>query len=84
MGPDLIARNGKILTDPTKRSKMDSSIKGYKSLIDKDPINGKNLIRGIIKNTYRILMTRGMKGCFVYFTDKETEIYFRERLNEKI
>lgn len=33
-----------------------------------------------IKNIYRTLLTRGMKGCYVYFTDKETEEYFRERM----
>jgi uncharacterized protein len=34
----------------------------------------------IIKNTYRTLMTRGMKGCYVYFTDKAGERFFRSRL----
>src|SRR3989338_9388498 len=32
VGPDLIVRNGKIITDPSKRAKTDSSIKGYKKL----------------------------------------------------
>ena len=27
-------------------------------------------------------MTRGMKGCYVYFTDKETAEFFRSRLDE--
>ena len=36
-----------------------------------------------VKNIYRTLLTRGMKGCYVYFTDKETEEYFRGRM-EKI
>jgi DUF2075 family protein len=34
----------------------------------------------IIKNTYRTLMTRGMKGCYLYCTDQETADYFRHRL----
>ncbi|WP_366548392.1 DNA/RNA helicase domain-containing protein, partial [Pseudomonas amygdali] len=34
----------------------------------------------IIKNTYRTLMTRGMKGCFLYCTDPETAQYFAGRL----
>ena len=29
----------------------------------------------IIKNTYRTLMTRGMKGCYVYCTDKKLSEY---------
>ena len=33
-----------------------------------------------VKNIYRTLLTRGMKGCYVYFTDKETEKYFRGRM----
>jgi len=35
----------------------------------------------VIKNTYRTLMTRGMKGCYVYFVDKETGEYFKCILN---
>jgi DUF2075 family protein len=33
-----------------------------------------------VKNIYRTLLTRGMKGCFVYFTDKGTEDFFRNRM----
>ncbi len=33
-----------------------------------------------VRNIYRTLLTRGMKGCYVYFTNKETERYFRERI----
>jgi uncharacterized protein len=33
-----------------------------------------------VKNIYRTLLTRGMKGCYVYFTDKNTEQFFRERM----
>ena len=31
----------------------------------------------IIKNTYRTLMTRGMKGCYVYCTDKNLNKYLK-------
>jgi uncharacterized protein len=33
----------------------------------------------LVKNTYRTLLTRGMKGCYVYFLDKETERFVRSR-----
>lgn len=33
-----------------------------------------------VKNTYRVLLSRGMKGCYVYFMDKDTENFFRSRL----
>lgn len=33
-----------------------------------------------VKNIYRTLLTRGMKGCYVSFTDKSTEAFFKERM----
>jgi DUF2075 family protein len=34
----------------------------------------------IIRNTYRTLMTRGMKGCFVYCTDPAVRDYLANRI----
>lgn len=34
----------------------------------------------LVKNTYRVLLTRGLKGCYVYFTDLETREYMRLRM----
>ncbi|WP_237049394.1 DNA/RNA helicase domain-containing protein [Lentibacillus amyloliquefaciens] len=36
----------------------------------------------IIHNTYRTLMTRGQKGCFVFCTVPELNKYFQSRLNK--
>jgi DUF2075 family protein len=33
-----------------------------------------------VKNTYRVLLSRGMKGCYVTFLDKSTETFFRSRI----
>ncbi len=33
-----------------------------------------------IKNVYRVLLTRGIKGCYVYFMDKDTERFFKSRI----
>ncbi len=33
----------------------------------------------LVKNTYRVLFTRGMKGCRVYFMDEGTKRYFQSR-----
>ncbi|MFH1181609.1 MAG: DUF2075 domain-containing protein [Candidatus Woesearchaeota archaeon] len=48
----------------------------------KDPIlkRSKEGFDQYVKNIYRVLMSRGMKGCYVYFVDKETENYFRNRI----
>jgi DUF2075 family protein len=75
IGEDLIYRDGEVLVDPSKRSKEDKSIFGYKKLMKERPEYGKSLLRAIIKNTYRTLMTRGMKGCYVYCVDKALENY---------
>lgn len=76
VGKDMILQDGKVLTQPSARSKMDNSIKGYKKLLNEQPEVAKERLRGIIKNTYRTLMTRGMKGCYVYFEDEGLREWF--------
>jgi hypothetical protein len=34
----------------------------------------------LVKNTYRVLLSRGMKGCYIHFMDKDTERFFRSRI----
>src|SRR5262249_53062564 len=34
----------------------------------------------LVKNTYRVLLSRGMKGCYVHFMDKDTERFVRSRM----
>lgn len=80
VGNDLIVRNGEVIAQPQERSRMDKTIFGYKKLLKENPVYAKQLLRTIIQNTYKTLMTRGMKGCYVYFTDNETRDYFRSRM----
>ena len=77
IGPDLIVRNGTVETVPTARARHDKTMKGLGKLRKADPERAREIADRIIKNTYRTLMTRGMKGCFVYCTDPETAEYFR-------
>ncbi len=37
----------------------------------------------LVKNTYRVLLTRGLKGCYVCFLDKETERFVRSRIQKQ-
>ena len=80
VGPDLVARGGEIVTHPERRSRQDQSIKGYKKELREHGDEARRKVDAIVKNTYRTLMTRGMKGCYVYCTDPETASYFRERI----
>ena len=82
VGPDLIVRDGRIITIPNKRAKTDASLNGYGKALIENPAAAKKKVDLIIKNTYRTLMTRGMKGCYVYFVDKETEQYFKSRIGQ--
>jgi uncharacterized protein len=80
VGPDLVVREGVIQTHPSMRSKHDKSLKGYKSALLISPDTARAKADSIIRNTYRTLMTRGMKGCYIYCTNRETADYFRSRL----
>lgn len=37
----------------------------------------------LIKNTYRVLLSRALKGCYIYFLDEETEKFVRSRMEGK-
>ncbi|MGM0417782.1 MAG: DNA/RNA helicase domain-containing protein [Thermodesulfobacteriota bacterium] len=76
IGQDLIVRNGEIITNPEARAKTDQSLRGYKKALKDDRKKTLEKASAIIKNTYRTLMTRGQKGCYIYCTDPETNEYF--------
>lgn len=80
IGDDLRYEDGTLVTDFKKRAKTDQSIKGLKKMEGDDPERAHRLADQIIKNTYRTLMTRGMKGCYVYATDKGLRDYLKNRV----
>ena len=81
IGEDLRYKDGKIVTDFTKRAKTDNSLKGIKKMYSEDPEKALKLADEIIRNTYRTLLTRGQKGCYIYCTDKQLSEYLKKRLN---
>lgn len=83
VGPDLSYKNNRVATDGFKRSPNDQSLKGFKAMVAKRPTEALQAADAIIKNTYRTLMTRGMKGCYVYFCDQALADHFRELMAEK-
>lgn len=82
IGDDLRYEKNQIITDVTKRAKTDQSIKGIKNMNVKNPEKAKKIADEIIKNTYRTLMTRGQKGCYIYCTNKNLSNYLKRRLNQ--
>lgn len=81
IGDDLVYRDGRVETDYTKRASTDRSIFGIKKMIREQPKEALKLVDEIIRNTYRTLMTRGQKGCFVYCTDKALSDYLKRRID---
>ena len=77
IGPDMRYENGHIVTDASKRAKTDKSLNGIKKMAKENPEEAYKTADRIIKNTYRTLMTRGMKGCFVYCVDEGLRDYLR-------
>ena len=84
VGLDLMYRNQHLITNPSARAKTDKSLAGYRKDRKEDPFSADSKADELIRNTYRTLMTRGMKGCYVYFEDQETANYFRAVLPEGV
>jgi DUF2075 family protein len=42
----------------------------------------KDRFADLVKNTYRVLLSRGLKGCYVYFMDKDTERFIKSRMEK--
>lgn len=74
IGKDLKYRDGRVVTDADERAKSDQSLRGLKQK------NDPNLADMIIRNTYKTLLTRGQKGCYIYCEDKELQEYFKNRI----
>jgi DUF2075 family protein len=82
VGDDFTVVEGFLATDPNARAKTDESLLGYKKSLKQDPFYAHGKADELIRNTYRTLMSRGMKGCYVYFTNPNVAQYFREHLPE--
>ena len=74
IGKDLIYRNGRVQTNTDAVSRSDFS-SGIRTCPDK------NKADRLIRNTYKVLLSRGQKGCYVYCEDDALREYFRTRLN---
>lgn len=83
IGDDMRYENHHIVTDVSKRAKTDQSIKGIKKLDKQDHCKAEEKADEIIKNTYRTLMTRGMKGCYIYCTDQNLRNYLKQKIQRQ-
>lgn len=84
IGKDLRYENGQVITDFKERASTDNSLKGIKTMYRNDPEKALKIADEIIKNTYRTLITRGQKGCYIYCEDKLLAKYLKDRINRCI
>lgn len=77
IGKDLRFDGNKVFTDYTQRAKSDKSLKGIKTT------KNYKLADEIIRNTYRTLLSRGQKGCYIYCEDKALAEYIKKMLGVK-
>ena len=76
IGKDLRYENGKLITDQSQIAVSDKS-SGIRTC------KNKQLADTLIKNTYKTLMSRGQKGCFVYSEDKILREYIKNLTRDK-
>jgi len=69
IGPDLVVRDGRLVSNPAARARHDTSVRGWRKMAKTDPERAAVLTDQVIRNTYRTLMTRATKGCYVYAVD---------------
>ncbi|WP_162145419.1 DUF2075 domain-containing protein [Deinococcus ficus] len=69
-GPDLVYRGTEWVA--VKEASQDTVVK-----------RSKEQMVTLLQNTYRVLMSRGMKGTMVYFMDPETRAYFERALKSQ-
>jgi len=86
IGDDLLYKDGTVRSDPAKRARTDQSLRGWKgefTAARNDPAAGKAILAKvdeIIKGTYRVLLSRGRRGTFVWCKDDALRDYMRARL----
>lgn len=69
-----------LLTDRRKRAKTDQSLSGIGKIEKENKEEADRIADEIIKNTYRTLLTRGMKGCYIYCVDTKLSAFLRSKL----
>ena len=68
-GKDLVVRNGTWIGQPSMSHDKQIKQKTNTRFLE------------CVKNVYRVLMTRGLKGCYVTFLDEETREYVETQLS---
>ena len=80
--PDLVFRDGQLQANPIARARSDKSLTGWRAAMATDPTGTEERVSRLIRNTYRTLMSRGMKSCWVFACDLELQGYLLDKLDQ--
>lgn len=71
-----------VIVGPDLRYSFDHQAwEGHKSESHDSVVKrSKEAFASLVKNSYRVLLSRGLKGCYVHFMDKETERFVKSRI----
>ena len=72
LGPDLVARDGRLVTD--RAEFKDPNFRSRKTVPDEEADR-------LIRNTYKVLMTRGMRGTVLFATDPATRAFLADLIH---
>jgi len=80
IGNDFIYKDGKIQTDYSKHPDSANEFKRphQRKINPSDSVH----IDTLIRNTYRVLLSRGQKGCYIYCMDQELSSYLKTRIQD--
>jgi len=66
IGPEFMMRNGKLKVDKSK----------YRDTKGKFDVQDEEVLLAYVRNIYKVLMTRGIRGTYIYVCDPELRDYF--------
>jgi len=85
IGSDMKYEDGNLVTDPLAHPGQDRNFSGLRKQL-KSSKEAKKMVLAqadqLIRNTYRTLMTRGMKGTFIFCEDPMLQEHFKKALEE--
>lgn len=81
IGKDMFFKDGRVHTDFHNHASTDPSFKGIKKLEKEDKAYANKIADELIKNAYRVLLTRGTKGCYIYCEDQNLNNFYKNIIN---
>lgn len=80
VGDDLLYRNGKVITDYTRHpEKAGEFRRPHQHKVKEEDLP---IVDRLIRNTYKVLFTRGQKGIYIYCMDDALKDYLKERVRD--